>query len=1014
MEALGHKEVILPEIEPTCSKGGVTEGKYCEVCKETLVERFAISQLPHDYYDVAGLEPTCESSGWTQYKVCNECGHKDGYEVLDKLRHIDKAISRVYPTCTEAGIEKYIICELCGTYIIEPVVIPALGHAYVDGKCVRCAESDPNYKCQHKWGEWELVQEPTCQNEGEDIRICLLCGEKDTKYSPIADHWMIKIKIIDPTCTEDGFIERECNWCKMLTQEHPKSLGHYFVDGICGRCKEKDPNYECKHEWSPWEVQVKPICNVDGLEVRYCYNCKIEEHNTIPKLIHLYNTLAYVPATCITDGYEDLRCLHCGDTYRENIAALGHKFENGICINGCGMTEGCKEHKWSPWEVQVKPICNVDGLEVRYCYNCKIEEHNTIPKLIHLYNTLAYVPATCITDGYEDLRCSYCGDTYREYIAARGHDFRDGKCTMCGEYERICTEHVWGVWELLAKPTCQIEGKEVRRCQNCYKEEYKYIPMTNHNFIRTKIVEPTCTANGLIESECMNCTVRTQEYTPMISHNFVIRNHVAATCTEDGFDELYCTMCIETKVVVMMAYGHKYDGGKCLNCGELESGAVCKEHVWGEWKMHTMHTCYKDGVNVRYCQKCNMEDREVLPMLPHEFVTDKFVEATCTMDGYEEMRCKMCNELRKETFKAYGHSFDGGKCIRCGEAAPDIVCKEHNWSGWEVRVAPTCYKDGFEVRFCYNCKQEEQNFIPMIMHNFKVNKSVEPTCTTNGFVEEMCYMCGEMRWNDLPALAHYFVPGKFIAPTCVNPGYEEQSCINCKEVIRLDLAPIGHNFVDGKCTNCGELEPGAVCKEHVWGEWKMHTMHTCYKDGVNVRYCQKCNMEDREVLPMLPHEFVTDKFVEATCTMDGYEEMRCKMCNELRKETFKAYGHSFDGGKCIRCGEAEAGKECEKHVWGAIETLSPATCTTDGMARRVCKACGAETSLKIAKMGHQFVIVNENKPTCTEDGTREVVCATCGENQILVIPKLNHNVVDYVCIMCNEKFVIFDSGKWTA
>ena len=95
------------------------------------------------------------------------------------------------------------------------------------------------------------------------------------------------------------------------------------------------------------------------------------------------------------------------------------------------------------------------------------------------------------------------------------------------------------------------------------------------------------------------------------------------------------------------------------------------------------------------------------------------------------------------------------------------------------------------------------------------------------------------------------------------------------------------------------------------------------------------------------------------------------------------------------------------------ETVVPATCDTDGMARRVCKACGNEMILAIAKTGHQFKIVNEVKPTCTQAGSRVVVCDMCGENQNLVIPKLNHNVVDGVCIMCNEKFVIFDSGEWS-
>lgn len=47
--ALGHTEVIVPAVAATCTSTGHTQGKYCSVCGETLVEIEEIAKLSHDY-----------------------------------------------------------------------------------------------------------------------------------------------------------------------------------------------------------------------------------------------------------------------------------------------------------------------------------------------------------------------------------------------------------------------------------------------------------------------------------------------------------------------------------------------------------------------------------------------------------------------------------------------------------------------------------------------------------------------------------------------------------------------------------------------------------------------------------------------------------------------------------------------------------------------------------------------------------------------------------------------------
>lgn len=40
---------------------------------------------------------------------------------------------------------------------------------------------------------------------------------------------------------------------------------------------------------------------------------------------------------------------------------------------------------------------------------------------------------TCTQDGLETRTCSACGEVETRVIPAAGHDYKDGKCTVCGE-----------------------------------------------------------------------------------------------------------------------------------------------------------------------------------------------------------------------------------------------------------------------------------------------------------------------------------------------------------------------------------------------------------------------------------------------------------------------------------------------------------------------------------------------------------------------------------------------------
>lgn len=129
----------------------------------------------------------------------------------------------------------------------------------------------------HSWGEWYVVTEPTCTEDGLKARDCA-CGEKDTDVIPATGH-----------------------------------------------------------AWA-WQVKTEACCCAAGLEVQVCANCGAEgEEREIPALPHLPGeavTENYVAATQADDGGYDIvvycqrEC--CGAELSRNhhvIPALGYDDE---------------------------------------------------------------------------------------------------------------------------------------------------------------------------------------------------------------------------------------------------------------------------------------------------------------------------------------------------------------------------------------------------------------------------------------------------------------------------------------------------------------------------------------------------------------------------------------------------------------------------------------------------------------------------------------------------------------
>ena len=120
---------VLPAVAPTCTEKGLSEGKKCTVCGETVVAQNEVDALGHTEETIAAVAPDCTKTGLTEGKKCTVCGETTvAQTVVDALGHKEEIIPAVAPTCTETGLTEGKKCTVCGVTTVEQTVAAALGH----------------------------------------------------------------------------------------------------------------------------------------------------------------------------------------------------------------------------------------------------------------------------------------------------------------------------------------------------------------------------------------------------------------------------------------------------------------------------------------------------------------------------------------------------------------------------------------------------------------------------------------------------------------------------------------------------------------------------------------------------------------------------------------------------------------------------------------------------------------------------------------------------------------------
>ena len=227
----------------------------------------------------------------------------------------------------------------------------------------------------------------------------------------------------------------------------------------------------------------------------------------------------------------------------------------------------------------VDPTCTKQGYThhvctVKGCTYAPVDD-TYVAATDHTWVKTQTNPPACTEQGTAFYKCSACGATRTEKIAALGHDL--SRC------------------DLLPDATCTQPGRAVGTCPRCGVKIDEVIPAKGHDYSykSASSIEPTCTESGHYQGTCPRCNQDYNDTIPALGHDWgewVVAQEPTYTTT-----------------------GYRYH--ICARCNTRVGEDIPKlhEHVWDAGVVTTKPDCIHAGVRTYTCTDCGATKTETIP-----------------------------------------------------------------------------------------------------------------------------------------------------------------------------------------------------------------------------------------------------------------------------------------------------------------------------------------------------------------------------------------------------------------
>ena len=568
-------------------------------------------------------------------------------------------------------------------------------------------------KRSHTFGEWKVMSEATCTENGIRYRSCTDadCGYYDTEEVPALGH-SFEEKSIEPTDTETGMRYQECTRCHRVEVLEILPITIPEVDTVIDQI-EKLPDNAAQDEIKNAADAVAAIENeklenggamdsIKALEEK-AVTAQLAGNTQVEGILGLQVEGA---GLTVLQYEEKLQ----GDTGAAKVSIVqsatdysGHEELGGTKLYALDISMDIVNEKTNATvEENVEPIT-----PIRITLDLPEEYQGKSFELYHM-GTAGLEKVDYLMNP-EQTQITFTTSSLSDFIL---------KLTDCqGEHQY--QENI------VTNATCTAEGSKQMVCENCGYEKTEVIPPTGKHAYETIIdKDPTCGASGSQHEECMICHyARPAVNIPATGkHTWTTKVDQAATCGAAGSQHKECTVCgqkegTETipatgahswttkvdKAATCGAAGSQHK--ECSVCGQKQAAEtipVTGAHTWTT-KVDQAATCGAAGSQHKECTVCGQRQAaEAIPATgAHHYVTTISKEATCGEAGRKYEECTVC------------HSQKGAETIPATNA--------HKFGSYKVTKEATVLAEGTKTRTCSVCGEEENVSIKKLRAKISLN-----------------------------------------------------------------------------------------------------------------------------------------------------------------------------------------------------------------------------------------------------------------------------------------------------
>ena len=228
----------------------------------------------------------------------------------------------------------------------------------------------------------------------------------------------------------------------------------------------------------------------------------------------------------------------------------------------------------------IAPTCTEQGYTHHVCTvkDCPYDpvDDTFVSATDHTWVKTQTNPPTCTAQGTAFYKCSACGATRTEKIAALGHDL--SRC------------------DLKPAATCTQPGRAVGTCARCGVQIDEVIPAKGHDYSYAETsVAPTCTEPGHYKGTCPTCGKDYDDVVPALGHDWG-----------------EWVTSIEPTVSTV---GYRYHVCNRDGCGYREGEDIPKlhTHTWDAGVVTQKPTAAEPGVRTYTCTVCGQTRTEAIP-----------------------------------------------------------------------------------------------------------------------------------------------------------------------------------------------------------------------------------------------------------------------------------------------------------------------------------------------------------------------------------------------------------------